>query len=131
MDVRKTLLHFLKISKADSFKEHLNQYDVIKINMQTFFSKARSAEEMLVRLREMPGGKGFADIVWLPRPMHQDKPAVVIELKKDKGAEGAIVQIKQKNYVKSLEDYKGNLLLVGISYDKDKKHTCVIEKLVL
>lgn len=62
--------------------------------------------------------------------MHRDKPAAVIELKKDKDAQGAIEQIKQKNYGKSLEDYRGNLLLVGINYDKEKKHTCVIEKMV-
>ena len=75
----------------------------------------------------MPTGKDFADIVLIPRPMHMDKPAAVIELKKNKNAEGAIAQIKQKNYVKALEDYKGNLLLVGINYDGDKNHTCVIE----
>ena len=56
---------------------------------------------------------------------------MVIELKKDRNAQGAIDQIKQKNYVKALEDYKGNLLLVGINYDKDKKHTCIIEKVQL
>ena len=46
----------------------------------------------------------------------------------DKNAEGAIAQIKQKNYVEALQDYKGNLLLVGINYDGDKNHSCVIEK---
>ena len=46
----------------------------------------------------------------------------------DKNAEGAIAQIKQKNYVEALQDYKGNLLLVGINYDQDKNHSCVIEK---
>lgn len=56
---------------------------------------------------------------------------MVIELKKNQNAQGAIDQIKQKNYVKALEDYKGNLLLVGINYGKDKKHTCVIEKVRL
>lgn len=55
----------------------------------------------------------------------------MIELKKDKNAEGAIAQIKQNNYVKALDDYKGNLLLVGINYDKEKKHTYVIEKMVV
>jgi len=89
------------------------------------------AREYYTIVREMPTGKGFADIVLLPRPMHMDKPAAVIELKKDKDAQGAIAQIKQRNYVKALEDYKGNLLLVGINYDKDKKHTCVIEKMEL
>lgn len=89
------------------------------------------AREYYNIVREMPTGKGYADIVLIPRPMHMDKPAAVIELKKNKNAEGAIAQIKQKNYVKALEDYKGNLLLVGINYDGDKNHTCVIEKLEL
>jgi len=89
-----------------------------------------SAKDYYTIVREMPSGKGFADIFLIPRPKHMDKPAVVIELKKDKDAHGAIDQIKQKNYVKALEDYKGNLLLAGINYDKEKKHSCVIEKWV-
>ena len=87
-----------------------------------------SARDYYTIVSEMPSGKGFADIFLIPRPKHMDKPAVVIELKKDKDAHGAIDQIRQKNYVKALEDYKGNLLLAGINYDKEKKHTCVIEK---
>ena len=86
------------------------------------------AKEYYTVIREMPSGKGFADIFLIPRPLHRDKPAAVIELKKDKTAEGAIEQIRRKDYVKALEDYQGNLLLVGINYDTDKKHTCVIEK---
>jgi len=87
------------------------------------------AKEYYTIIRELPTGKGFADICLIPRPLHRDKPAAVIELKKDKDAQGAIDQIKQKNYVKALEDYRGNLLLVGINYDKEKKHTCIIEKI--
>ena len=65
----------------------------------------------------------------IPRKLHLDKPAVVIELKWDKSASGALAQIKEKKYGNALEDYQGNLLLVGINYDKDtKKHECVIEK---
>ena len=86
------------------------------------------AREYYTIIREMPTGKGFADIFLIPRPMHMDKPAAVIELKKDKDAQGAIAQIKQKNYVKALDDYKGNLLLVGINYNAEKKHSCIIEK---
>lgn len=89
------------------------------------------AREYYTIIRELPTGKGFADICLIPRQLHADKPAVVIELKKDQNAQGAIDQIKQKNYVKALEDYKGNLLLVGINYGKDKKHTCIIEKVQL
>ncbi len=94
------------------------------INLAFYF-----AREYYTIIRELPTGKGFADICMIPRQLHIDKPAVVIELKKDKDAVGAIAQIKQKNYIKALESYKGNLLLVGINYDKDKKHTCVIEKM--
>ena len=53
---------------------------------------------------------------------------LVVELKWDKTAKGAIAQIKEKQYCKSLEEYRGNILLVGINYDKDtREHTCVIE----
>ena len=54
---------------------------------------------------------------------------MLIELKCDKDVLGAIEQIKTKQYVTALKDYKGNLLLAGINYDKKtKKHECVIEK---
>ena len=80
------------------------------------------------RIREFPSGKGFADVVYIPRK-YSDKPAMMIELKYDKSAEGAIAQIKEKRYVESLKEYQGNMLLVGINYDKmTKKHTCVIER---
>ena len=78
--------------------------------------------------REMPTGKGFADMIFIPRK-NVDKPALVVELKVDKSAETAISQIKRKNYPASLADYAGNLMLVGINYDKKTKtHTCFIEK---
>ena len=89
------------------------------------------AREYYTIIRELPTGKGFADICLIPRKLHSDKPAVVIELKKDKDAQGAIEQIRQKNYVNALADYKGNLLLVGINYDRDKNHSCIIEKMTV
>ena len=80
--------------------------------------------------REFPGGKGFADLVFLPRKKFIDKPALVVELKWDRTAEGAINQIKRNEYCRSLKDYQGNLLLVGINYDrKTKEHECVIEEI--
>lgn len=85
-----------------------------------------------MEIRELPTGHGFADIVYLPRKNHQDKPVMIVELKWDKSAEGAIEQIKKKKYVKALEDYQGNLLLVGVNYDKEsKKHQCVIEEVLI
>lgn len=79
--------------------------------------------------RELPTGKGFADMVYLPRKNFPEKPALVVELKWNKSAEGAIAQIKRKEYCKSLADYQGNILLVGINYDKKtREHSCVIEE---
>ena len=46
-------------------------------------------------IRELPTGKGFADICLIPRKKYAQKPAVIIELKWDKSAEGAIAQIKE------------------------------------
>ncbi len=90
-----------------------------------------SARIYYTEIRELPAGKGFADIVYLPRQNHPDKPAMIIELKWKKNAEGAIAQIKERNYVKALEDYAGNILLVAINYDpQSKRHTCIIEKVI-
>ena len=87
------------------------------------------AREYYTMIRELPTGKGFADICLIPRKIHMDKPAVIIELKWDKSASGAIAQIKEKKYIDALSEYQGNLLLAGINYDKKiKKHTCLIEK---
>lgn len=93
------------------------------INLAFYF-----AREYYTMIRELPAGKGFADICMVPRKRYLDKPAIVIELKWDKSAVGAIAQIKEKRYGNALKDYQGNLLLVGINYNKTtKKQECVIE----
>ena len=79
-------------------------------------------------IREVPTGKGFADVCMIPRKRHLDKPAVIIELKWDKSTVGALEQIKEKKYGSALKDYQGKLLLVGVNYNKKtKKHECAIE----
>ena len=79
--------------------------------------------------RELASGKGFADLVFIPRK-HVDKPAMVVELKYNKDSDTAISQIKRKQYPKKLAEYTGSLLLVGITYDKKAKtHECIIEPL--
>ena len=79
-------------------------------------------------VRELPTGKGYANLVYLPKP-GINKPALLIELKYDKSAQSAITQIKEKNYLQFFKDYKGEVLLVGIIYSKDTKtHQCIIEK---
>lgn len=64
---------------------------------------------------------GFADIVFLPLPS-VTKPALVVELKYDKSADTAIQQMKDRHYTKALEGDVGEILLVGISYDKNKEN---------
>ena len=82
-------------------------------------------------VREFPTGRGFADFVYLPRPEYaKDYPALLIELKWNQKAETAVSQIKSRNYPESLQQYVGDILLVGISYDKkDKRHRCKMERL--
>ena len=88
-----------------------------------------SAKKDYAMYRELPGGNGFADLVFIPRNVCQNL-AFIVELKWDKSAETAIDQIKQKKYADCLKDYSGEILLVGINYDKaDKRHTCKIEKI--
>jgi len=78
--------------------------------------------------RELPTGKGFADIVLIPRK-NVTTPAIVVELKFNKDADAAIDQIKRKQYPAKVSQYADHLLLVGINYDRQTKtHTCCIEK---
>ena len=81
-------------------------------------------------IRELPTGRGFADFVFIPKPLYRDYyPALLVELKWNKNAETALNQIKERKYPESLEQYTGDILLVGINYDKkSKEHQCLIEK---
>ena len=79
--------------------------------------------------RELPTGKGFADLVLMPRKK-SDLPAILLELKKDQSANTAIEQIRHKQYQGKVLEYDGRVILVGINYDsKSKKHECKIEVL--
>ena len=86
--------------------------------------------DYLAPLNEFPTGKGFADIVYLPMSANaKDKPALIIELKKDASAKIALEQIKERDYVSRVKEYTDNILLIGINYDsKTKQHTSEIEE---
>lgn len=88
-----------------------------------------SAQNKYIIHRELPTGKGFADIVFIPM-RNVDAPAIVVELKHNKTSGAAIEQIKQKKYTEKIAQYTGEILLVGINYDDNKGHTCEIEKFV-
>ena len=86
-----------------------------------------SCVDQYAKVEELPSGHGIADVVFLPR-RRSTLPAMIVELKWNKDAEGAIKQIKDRNYPKILTNYGGQIVLVGINYDEDTKmHTCVIE----
>ncbi len=88
-----------------------------------------SAQAQYEIFREFPSGKGFADMVFVPIK-NSPYPAVVVELKYDKTAEGAIAQIKSKNYHGKLQNFSKTIILLGINYDKNtKKHEVEIEAL--
>lgn len=88
-----------------------------------------SAKKNYVMYRELAGGKGFADLVFVPRK-GCETPAFIAELKWDNSAKTAITQIHEKQYVNCLQDYTGEVILVGVNYDKDtKKHTCLMKKI--
>lgn len=125
---------------ADSVAEgldraHMEVASILAYNDESSLGSAvglayYSARKDYKLIREFPAGKGFADIVFLPLP-HTGKPALVVELKYGRSAGAAIRQIKDRQYTQALEDYAGEILLVGINYDrnnKNKPHSCEIEK---
>lgn len=88
-----------------------------------------AAKKDFLMIREFPTGKGFADIVLMPRPTSK-QPAVVLELKFNKSADTAISQIHDRRYAGVLKDFAGEVVLVGINYNKqDKQHECLIERI--
>ena len=84
--------------------------------------------DQYARIEELPSGHGIADLVMIPK-RRSALPAIIIELKWNRSAEGAISQILERNYTAALKAYGGDLVLVGINYDeKSKHHTCKIER---
>jgi hypothetical protein len=87
-----------------------------------------SCVDQYAKVEELPSGHGLADVVFLPK-RRSTLPAMIVELKWNQEAEGAVKQIKERNYPKVLTNYGGRIVLVGINYDDDtKKHECVIEE---
>src|SRR5574344_1667106 len=80
--------------------------------------------------REAQSGKGFADLVYIPRSYRsKSRSVVIIELKYDKSADIALQQILDKKYYEKYKTMGKSVLMVGINYDKaTKKHSCRIQK---
>ena len=114
-------------------QSHQDNTSILKYNDENSLSCVLSlayysARKSYIIERELSAGKGFADLVFKPRS-NNINPAMIVELKYDGSAESAIEQIKEKQYMDCLKNYSGEVLLVGINYDKEsKKHSCKIEK---
>lgn len=77
--------------------------------------------------REAKSGKGYCDYLFLPKK--SGAPVLILELKVGDGCEAAIAQIRPKDYLqRAREQGAEEILLVGITYGKDKRHHCLIEK---
>ncbi len=101
-----------------------NDENSLACTLSLAYYAAKKDYEMI---RELPTGKGFADIVLLPHK-GVNKPALLLELKWDKSAQTAISQIRDKQYTGLLLRYIGEVVLVGVNYDKEtKRHDCEIE----
>lgn len=120
----------------DIEKIHMEYASVIQYNNENSLSSVLaigylSAMQYYFKpIRELPTGRGFADFVFIPKPEYiQDYPAFVVELKWNQSAQTALQQIRDKKYPMSIQEYTGDMLLVGINYDKKaKEYQCLIEK---
>ena len=86
-----------------------------------------SARTKYIMHRELATGKGFADIVFIPRK-NVDSPALLVELKHNQSPDSAIEQIKSKHYTEKISEYTGDIILVDINYNENKGHSCMIER---
>lgn len=115
-----------KVHEQNTSLLQYNDENSLACVLSLAFYTARSRYSIV---RELPTGRGFADIVLVPHK-NIDLPAVVLELKFNQDADTAIRQIQQKNYGDALKSYFGDIVLVGINYDRStKKHSCVIENI--
>ena len=116
------------IAEAHLETSHL-QYNDENALSYTISLAYYAARQKYIVVRELPTGKGFAGLVFLPRLKYAALPVLIVELKWNASAQTALSQIKAKKYPQAVEDYTGKLLLVGINYDKEtKNHTCKIEE---
>lgn len=133
------LLEYLLESKADKAAEILalchddicgaQEYNSEQSLYTTLRESLFFAHRDYIFHREYPTGKGFADLVLIPRP-GTGLPALVIELKNGKSPESALAQIRERNYPAKIAEYSGEMLLVGVSYDPaTKEHRCGIERI--
>ncbi|MCR5454819.1 MAG: ATP-binding protein [Bacteroidales bacterium] len=120
---------------AAALKEaHSRQTNPFTYNDERTFQSAIglaffAANNYYTVIKELPSGDGYADLAFVP--IDSNRPALIIELKSSTStAQGAIDQIKKKNYKQVLRNYAGNMILIGIKYyPNTHEHECVIERM--
>ncbi len=120
-----------KIHREETAPLHYNREDSLRSVIKLAYYSYR---DHYVQFEELGAGEGYADVAYIPR-RDSDWPVLIIELKWNKDAEGAVDQILNKKYPEALKNLGTKILLVGISYEKDasdnsKKHTCKIMEYV-
>ena len=117
-----------KIHRSECSPRHYNNEQALRSVIKMAYFAYR---DYYLQFEELPGGNGYADIVFIPKK-YSEYPALIIELKWQDSIDTAINQIKNKHYPDALKNYDDEILLVGITYDKndeEKKHYCEIEVL--
>ena len=124
MDEAAVAAGFSRVHERDASPIFYNNEQALRAVVK---SALVAAVDDYARIEELPGGKGFADVAYLPA-RGSLQPAIVVELKWDKPADAALKQARERRYAEVLDGLDVPVLLVGVSYDpKTKEHSCRIE----
>lgn len=124
MDEAAVARGFARVHERDTTPLFYNNEQALRAVVK---SALVAAVDGYARIEELPGGKGFADVVYLPARGSM-RPAIVVELKWDRPVDEALEQPKRRRYAEALDGLDVPVLLVGVTYDtKTKEHICRIE----
>lgn len=117
-----------KIHEEESPLYYNNEQALRSVIKRAYFSYG----DEYVMFEELPAGVGYADIVYLPK-RDSVLPVLIVELKWNQSGESALEQIRDRRYPVAFKSYGSDILLVGISYDREavagkRKHQCRIEQ---
>jgi len=134
-EILKATLQYKTDKVAELVEEAHDEADKKTYNNETALKYAIKLAYYAARINytildEVDSGKGYADVIYIPKQTCNDS-AFIVELKYMNSSESGMNQIIERNYSSRLVHYKDNLLLVAINYDKEtknKKHTCTIRK---
>lgn len=128
MDAEAVAKGIQKVHMRESSMRYYNDEQALRAVIKLAFFTYR---DHYLKMEELDSGLGYADIVFLPKK-NENYPTLIVELKCDNSAQSGLNQIKTMKYDDTVKEYGSDVLLVGVSYDKNdrlKQHECVIEKL--